>query len=184
MLNKINKPIFKKKKMKQPIKGHKNKTVKTNNRQVGVGTSKLEKYFAEQFLDKLKLKYIYQFKANDIQRYFDFGIILNDKIELKYELVEGVSSIVQTNNIQHYISFLIEVDGDYYHANPQKVDSKRLNKMQKHNKRIDEHKNQWSKMHNIPLLRIWEEDIRNNGTKVLNEIKRMITNIEKHKLLY
>lgn len=36
------------------------------------GTSKLEKDFAEQFLDKLEVEYIWQFPAEDIKRWFDF----------------------------------------------------------------------------------------------------------------
>ena len=36
------------------------------------GTSKLEERFAKDFLDVLGVKYIYQFKAESIGRYFDF----------------------------------------------------------------------------------------------------------------
>ena len=36
------------------------------------GTSKLELRFAREFLDKLGVEYIYQFKAESIGRYFDF----------------------------------------------------------------------------------------------------------------
>ena len=36
------------------------------------GTSKLEEDFARDFLDKLEVKYIYQFEARDIGRWFDF----------------------------------------------------------------------------------------------------------------
>ena len=38
------------------------------------GTSKLELKFAKEFLDVLGVKYIYQFKAEEIGRYFDFFI--------------------------------------------------------------------------------------------------------------
>jgi hypothetical protein len=36
------------------------------------GTSKLEDDFASGFLDKLKVKYIRQFEAKDIKRFYDF----------------------------------------------------------------------------------------------------------------
>ena len=36
------------------------------------GTSKLEEDFARDFLDKLGVKYIYQFEAKDIGRFYDF----------------------------------------------------------------------------------------------------------------
>ena len=36
------------------------------------GTSKLEERFASEFLDRLGIKYTYQFEAKDIGRFFDF----------------------------------------------------------------------------------------------------------------
>ena len=36
------------------------------------GTSKLEERFARDFLDKLGVKYQYQYFASDIKRYYDF----------------------------------------------------------------------------------------------------------------
>ena len=38
------------------------------------GTSKLEKKFAKEFLDKLGIEYEEQFEAKDIKRFFDFKI--------------------------------------------------------------------------------------------------------------
>lgn len=52
------------------------------------GTSKLEKRFAEQFLDKLGIEYQYQYEAKDIKRYYDFYL--------------------PTANV------LVELDGDYW----------------------------------------------------------------------
>lgn len=43
-----------------------------------------------------------------------------------------------------------------------------MNPTQKRNYRVDEIKNEWAALHGIPLIRIWEHDIRNNPTKVLN----------------
>lgn len=74
--NKINKGVRRKKK------------VVTKRSHKEYGTSKLEEYFASEFLDKLGVKYMYQFEAKDIGRYYDFYL---------YE---------------HRI--IIEVDGDYY----------------------------------------------------------------------
>lgn len=64
------------------------KTAKNKKHHPQYGTSKLEEDFAKEFLDKLGVKYIYQFEAKDIKRYFDF--FLNEK------------------------NLLIEVDGDYW----------------------------------------------------------------------
>jgi very-short-patch-repair endonuclease len=83
--------------MKQPIKKQKNnkivaiKNVKKENRKqiyTKYGTSKLEEDFAHNFLDKLGVKYTYQFEAKDIGRFFDFYL--------------------QDENL------IIEVDGDYW----------------------------------------------------------------------
>lgn len=80
--------------MKQPLKNKKNeksvtkKVVKRNLKHPQYGTSKLEEDFARDFLDKLGVKYVYQFEAKDIKRFFDFYI--------KEE------------------NLLIEVDGDYW----------------------------------------------------------------------
>ncbi len=39
------------------------------------GTSKLEEYFMVNFLDKLGVKYVYQFEAKNIGRFFDFFLV-------------------------------------------------------------------------------------------------------------
>ena len=145
--------------MKQPIKqgkiidGKKPK-VKTRLRKPNgklervhpkFGTSKLEQDFAEQFLDRLGVDYIWQFEAKDIGRFYDFYLP-------KHNLI-------------------IEVDGSYYHSDPRVVDENKLSPMQKKNKRIDEHKDEWALLHGIPIMRIWEYDIRNYPSKVLKELK-------------
>lgn len=152
--------------MKQPIKkrgtsitkNKKKRTVsktRTVRKTVRIGTSKLEEDFARDFLDKLGVKYIYQFEAKDIGRFYDFAVILND------EMTTG--SIL-----------LIEIDGGYYHSDPRVVDEGKLNPMQKHNKRVDEHKDRWALMHGIPLIRIWEKDIRENPKMVMEELKKRL----------
>lgn len=119
------------------------------------GTSKLEEDFARDFLDKLGVKYIYQFEAKDIGRFYDFAIILNDNMT--------------TGNM-----ILIEIDGSYYHSDPRLVKEDKLNPMQKHNKRVDEHKDKWALLHGIPLIRIWEKDIRENPKMVMEELKKRL----------
>lgn len=122
------------------------------------GTSKLEDDFASGFLDKLKVKYIRQFEAKDIKRFYDFYL-------------------PETN-------LIIEVDGGYYHSDPRIVDINNLSPMQKHNKRVDEVKNKWALAHGIPIMRIWEEDIRHNPSTVMKELKkRLKVETEKKELL-
>lgn len=128
---------------------------KTTKKAVRIGTSKLEEDFARDFLDKLGVKYIYQFEAKDIGRFYDFAILLND------EMTTG--SMI-----------LVEIDGSYYHSDPRVVEEGKLNPMQKHNKRVDKHKDDWALMHGIPLMRIWEKDIRENPKMVMEELKKRL----------
>lgn len=64
--------------MKQPSKRNKRNTkevaAKRTKRKPLFGTSKLEEDFARDFLDELGLKYIYQFEAKSIGRWYDFYI--------------------------------------------------------------------------------------------------------------
>lgn len=140
------------------------------------GTSQLEKDFAHEFLDKYGIKYIYEYEAKDIKRFYDFAIV-SKKSKYITEEKEGLTSIIQ--GIQHTpIDLLIEVDGGYWHSDPRIVDESKLNAMQKHNKMVDELKNKWARMHGIPLIRIWEYDIRHNPQKVLSILKKYISIIE------
>lgn len=141
------KPVVKKRTVKK-------KAVRTHPK---YGTSKLEEDFARDFLDKLGFKYIYQFEAKEIGRFYDFCILLKEE-----------DGLIPGNII------LIEIDGGYYHSDPRVVDENKLNPMQKHNKRVDEHKNKWALMHGIPLIRIWEKDIREKPSKVLEALKKIL----------
>lgn len=131
------------------------------------GTSKLEEYFAREFLDKLGVKYIYEFEAKDIGRFYDFAVIIN-----------GNEKDLSIGNL-----LLIECDGGYYHADPRVVDEGKLNPMQKRNKRVDEYKNKWAAERGIPLIRIWEKDIKENQGKVLKELRERLYIEDKRKVL-
>ena len=107
------------------------------------GTSKLEKKFAKEFLEKLGIKYEEQFEAKDIKRYFDFK--LDGRI-------------------------LIEVDGSYWHSYGKVYEE--MNPIQKRNARVDEIKNKWAHSNGYKLIRIWEHDINNNPQKVFEVIRK------------
>jgi very-short-patch-repair endonuclease len=102
------------------------------------GTSKLEKKFAKEILDKLGIKYEEQYEAKDIKRFYDFYLT-------EYKT-------------------LIEVDGDHYHSYGKVYEE--MSPMQKRNARVDEIKNAWAGSHGIPLIRIWEHDINDIPEKV------------------
>ena len=137
--------------MKQPIKKKplaKKKTIKQKWKHPKFGTSKLEEDFARDFLVKLGVKFHYQFEAKEIGRFYDFYLP------------------------EH--NLLIEIDGGYYHSDPRVVDENKLNPMQQRNKRIDEYKNRWALANGIPLIRIWEKDIREKPKQVLDELAKIL----------
>ena len=57
-------------------------TEKTKNHPL-FGTSKLEEKFAKDFLEKLEVRYIYQYFINEIGRYYDFAVFLGNENELR-----------------------------------------------------------------------------------------------------
>ena len=173
--------------MKQPIRGQgkikrKKRSVQkkwtpfssTNHSNQKYGTSQLERDFAHDFLEKNGIKFIYQFEAKEIKRYFDFAIISNGIENIIMEEKDGINSVRQQNQ-ESYISFLIEIDGGYYHADPRVVGKDKINSMQEHNIFVDKLKEQYAGMHCIPLLRIWEYDIRHNPELVLENLRKYIS---------
>lgn len=142
--------VAKKKKVKRkPTKSEiiKKTIERSKKKHQEYGTSKLEERFARDFLDKLGVKYQYQFYASDIKRYFDFYLV-NERV-------------------------ILEIDGDYFHGYGKLYEE--MSPMQKKNYRVDNIKNEWAAKHSIPLIRIWEHDINNNPEKVMKLLKEWIT---------
>jgi very-short-patch-repair endonuclease len=113
------------------------------------GTSKLEDRFATEFLDRLGLKYVRQYEAKDIKRFYDFAV-----------------------RRPNGTFVLIEIDGDYYHGHGLVHEEK--SPMQKHNEWVDKVKDEWALSHGIPILRIWEHDIHENPDKVMKTLRESI----------
>lgn len=132
-----NKPIVnKKKKSSKGVRGHQK-----------FGTSKLELDFARDFLDKLGVRYIWQFEAKDIGRFYDFKII------------DGP---------------IIEIQGSYWHGDPRLYEQKELNKVQLKNQKVDEYKKKWALSHGIPIYYVWEKDIRETPSEVMSFLKDIL----------
>ena len=110
------------------------------------GTSKLEDYFAENFLDVIGVKYIRQYEAKEIGRFYDF--------------------------FAPDARVLIEVDGDFFHGYGLKYEEK--SPMQKRNERVDKVKDEWALANGTPIIRIWEHDIHENPEKVMKILKEAI----------
>jgi len=138
--------------MKQPIKKKplaKKKTIKPKQKwhHPKFGTSKLEEDFARDFLVKLGVKFVWQFEAKDIGRFYDFKIIGGP---------------------------IIEIQGSYWHGDPRLYEKKDLNKTQLKTQMVDEYKKKWALSHGIPIYYIWEKDIKENPDKVMNFLKEIL----------
>lgn len=122
------------------------------------GTSKLEERFAREFLDKIGVKYVYQFEAKSIGRFFDFRIEPHGPI--------------------------IEIQGSYWHGDNRIYEENNLNATQKKNIRVDEYKREWCSRNGIPLIYIWEEDINRDPEGVVKflreKLKRYINESDKN----
>lgn len=112
--------------------------------------NKIEKIVSEYF-DENKLDFIYSVILASYQ--FDFKI-KGDKI-------------------------LIEVNGDYWHGNPEFYNKdglfgkRKLNKIQLSKMEKDIEKTKWAESRGFTLIRIWESEIKNGNYKnKLNEIKK------------
>lgn len=140
--------------------------------------SKLEAYFAKNFLDKFGVRYVYEWEAKDIKRFYDFAVVaISEDSDVVVEEKNGVVSLSQKyNDVRPCL--IIEVDGSYYHGDPRVVEESKLNNMQKQNKIIDEYKNEWCRVHHIPILRVWEYDIMNNPKLVMDMVKEALNRLD------
>ena len=108
--------------------------------------SKLELRF-ESMLKLINLKFINQYEFK--KRLFDF--YLED------------------------FNILIEVDGDFYHCNPDSKHNEIVYDTQKITKQNDVYKDTLCLEHNILLLRFWEKDINERPEWVISELKKKLS---------
>ena len=123
------------------------KEVKKKKSHPKYGTSKLEDYFAENFLNVLGVKYIRQFEAKEIGRFYDF------KIE------NGP---------------ILEINGSYWHGDKRIYEEKDLNSVQKKNIYIDNLKRRWAENNGIEIYYFWEKDIHENPEQILLTLKEIL----------
>lgn len=123
------------------------KEVKKKKPHPKYGTSKLEDFFAENFLDTLGVKYIRQYEAKEIGRFYDF------KIE------NGP---------------ILEINGSYWHGDKRIYEEKDLNSVQKKNIYIDNIKRRWAENNGIEIYYFWEKDIHENPEQILLTLKEIL----------
>lgn len=123
------------------------KEVKKKKPHPKYGTSKLEDYFAENFLNVLGVKYVRQYEAKEIGRFYDF------KIE------NGP---------------ILEINGSYWHGDKRIYEEKDLNSVQKKNIYIDNLKRRWAENNGIEIYYFWEKDIHENPEQVFLTLKEIL----------
>lgn len=95
-----------------------------------------------------------------------------------YYVEEKVSGFFSFDIFLVDFNIYIEVDGDYWHANPKFYSNVPLTKTQKINIYRDERKNEFVKENKLVLLRFWEDDIINNFDVVKENILKKIKEIK------
>jgi len=106
------------------------------------------------------------------------------KLEIKFETILGLLDIgfIYQYEFKHrlfdfYIptkNTLIEVDGDFYHCNPNSKYKEPIYETQIITKINDDYKTQLCKNHNITLLRYWEKDILERPEWVISDLKEKL----------
>ena len=101
-----------------------------------------------------------------------------------FGLIEDVDFIHNhlISNIKTFFDFyipskkiIIEVDGDFYHCNPNTKYSTPIYEIQKKNKTNDKRKNTWCQNHGMILLRYWEKDINERPEWIISELKKELS---------
>lgn len=95
--------------------------------------------------------------------------LLNIEFEFQYEFKNRLFDFYLKN-----FNILIEVDGDFYHCNPNSKHDKIIYETQKLTKQNDIHKNNLCFKNEMNLIRYWEKDINERPEWVINDLKRKL----------
>ena len=71
-------------------------------------------------------------------------------------------------------NMIVEVDGDYWHANPIIYEQKDLNKIQLRNQKNDKYKETLAKGNGFKFERVWEYDLKNDYKKEKKRFKKLL----------
>jgi very-short-patch-repair endonuclease len=118
----------------------------------------------------------------------DNSKVKTSKLEIKFmDILNSIGLIKDidfthnylVSNIKTFFDFylplkkiIIEVDGDFYHCNPNTKYSTPKYEIQVKNKSNDKRKNTWCQNHGIKLLRYWEKDINERPEWIISELKK------------
>ena len=95
------------------------------------------------------------------------------EMHIEYETQKILGSFIYDFYIDKHRLF-IEVDGDYFHAHPDKYDRSKLNADQQKSIEHDDLKNKLAKGLKYEILRFWESDIESDQKQIKNAIREFI----------
>lgn len=112
------------------------------------------------------------------------------KLEIKFKNIFGLIGLVEGNDYEFQYEFknrlfdffiigkkiLIEVDGDFYHCNPESEHKTPTYKVQELTVINDTYKNMLCIENQISLYRFWEKDINERPEWVISELKKILEN--------
>jgi len=135
------------------------------------------RFLANPEAAKSKNKKILQSKANKMSNSMTspeevFANILKE-IGVKYETQKVIGAKIFDFFIPHK-NMIVEVDGDYWHANPLVYENKELNKTQTRNVKNDKFKEVLARGYGYVLERVWEYDLNNNYKKEKDRFKKLL----------
>lgn len=95
------------------------------------------------------------------------------ELEVEFEMQKIVGKKIYDFYIPH-VNMIVEVDGDYWHANPIIYEGKELNKIQLRNVKNDKFKDVLATGHGFKIERVWEYDLNNNYNEQKKRFKKML----------
>lgn len=115
-------------------------------------------------------------KTSDLEKTFiklleSIGLI-NDIDFIHNHLIVKIKTFFDFYLPKHNV--LIEIDGDFYHCNPDSGFAIPKYEIQTKNLSNDKRKNTWCKNNGITLIRYWEKDINENPEWVIKDLKRRL----------
>ena len=93
---------------------------------------------------------------------------------IKFEKHQTVLNLCQPDAVINNMKIALFVDGDYWHAHPEKYKNKKLNKAQIDKIRRDKEQNELLGKDNWIILRFWESDIKKDVKKCVDKIEEAI----------
>jgi len=96
-----------------------------------------------------------------------------EELDIKFETQKVLGNKIYDFYIPSK-NMMVEVDGDYYHANPLIYESKDLNKMQIRNVKNDKFKDVLAKGNGFSIERVWEHDLNNDYKTQRKRFKKLL----------